>query len=272
MAVFVWLKVGMGFILNSKSYMRDPWNILDFIIIVSGYLPYMMQSSSGVNLTSLRSLRILRPLRTISSVKNLKNILITLFAAIPLMINTIIILIFFLMVFGIAGLQLYMGLLKKKCFNSQTGVMAVDYQTQPFCQSDSSCNKYNTAAEFYICGKMIDNPNSGVTNFDNFASAYLQVFQIITLEGWSDIMYAVMDTFNVGISARRLPLRLHPAPAILAWALPQVTACLSGGLAGAPPRLAARRASRASLAASSCGAACELSSELIFIKQFDIMH
>lgn len=101
--------------------------MLDFIIIITGYISYLMQSNSKVNLNALRSLRILRPLRTISSIKNLKKILITLFSAIPLMLNTVIILLFFLMVFAIAGLQLYMGLLKKKCFSASTGIMAVDY-------------------------------------------------------------------------------------------------------------------------------------------------
>ena len=57
----------LGFIFNEGAYLRDYWNILDFTIIVTGYLPYLF-GNSGVNLSSLRSLRILRPLRTISSI------------------------------------------------------------------------------------------------------------------------------------------------------------------------------------------------------------
>lgn len=34
-------------------------------------------------------------------------------------------------------------------------------------------------------------PNFGITNFDNIGYAMLTVFQCITLEGWTDIMYAV---------------------------------------------------------------------------------
>lgn len=40
----------------------------------------------------------------------------------------------------------------------------------------------------YFCGKQNQNPNFGVTNFDNLMFALLVVFQCITLEGWSDIM------------------------------------------------------------------------------------
>lgn len=59
--------VSLGFILNEGSYLRDAWNILDFVIIASGYMGMFLQGS-GVNLSALRSFRVIRPLRTISSV------------------------------------------------------------------------------------------------------------------------------------------------------------------------------------------------------------
>lgn len=34
-------------------------------------------------------------------------------------------------------------------------------------------------------------PNGGITNFDNFAFAMLTVFQCITMEGWTDVLYWV---------------------------------------------------------------------------------
>lgn len=36
-----------------------------------------------------------------------------------------------------------------------------------------------------------DGPNDGITNFDNFGLAMLTVFQCITLEGWTDVLYNV---------------------------------------------------------------------------------
>ncbi len=96
--------IGLGFIFNKGSYLRDYWNILDFIIVTTAYLPYVIGSGSGVNLSSLRSLRVLRPLRTISTIKSLKAILVALFSAIPLLKDSIIILLFFYMIFAIGGL------------------------------------------------------------------------------------------------------------------------------------------------------------------------
>lgn len=39
-------------------------------------------------------------------------------------------------------------------------------------------------------------PNYGITNFDNIGYSMLTVFQCITLEGWTDIMYAVRRFYN----------------------------------------------------------------------------
>lgn len=34
-------------------------------------------------------------------------------------------------------------------------------------------------------------PNGGITNFDNFFFAMLTVFQCVTMEGWTDVLYWV---------------------------------------------------------------------------------
>lgn len=41
------------------------------------------------------------------------------------------------------------------------------------------------------CRGKWDGPNGGITNFDNFFFAMLTVFQCITMEGWTDVLYWV---------------------------------------------------------------------------------
>lgn len=43
----------------------------------------------------------------------------------------------------------------------------------------------------YTCRGPWEGPNSGITNFDNFGLSMLTVFQCITLEGWTDVLYSV---------------------------------------------------------------------------------
>jgi hypothetical protein len=94
--------VSMGFICNQRSYLRDAWNILDFVIITSGYMSMFLEGS-GVNLSALRSFRVIRPLRTISSVAGLRVIVSSLINALPLLRDSLLVLLFFFLVFAIAG-------------------------------------------------------------------------------------------------------------------------------------------------------------------------
>ena len=41
------------------------------------------------------------------------------------------------------------------------------------------------------CDRYWVGPNDGITNFDNFGLAMLTVFQCVTMEGWTDVMYDV---------------------------------------------------------------------------------
>lgn len=59
--------------------------------------------SSSVDLSGLRVFRVMRPLKTISSIKGLKVLMQALFGAIPLLRDTIIILLFFFIIFAIGG-------------------------------------------------------------------------------------------------------------------------------------------------------------------------
>lgn len=189
---------GMGFILNKGSYLREAWNVMDFIIVVTAYIPYVV-GSAAFNLQALRSLRVLRPLRTISNIQALKVLVITLLGAFWPLLETIMILMFVLIVFAIGGLQLFSGVMKKRCFSVDEGIPLEDLlesmtNYEKFCISDDDCGTRDGVE--YICGKMIANPNFSVTNFDTIFYSFLMAFQSVTLEGWSDIMLAVQNTFS----------------------------------------------------------------------------
>jgi hypothetical protein len=113
--------IAQGFVFNKHAYLRDSWNILDFTIVSTAYIPYVI-GGEGANLTALRSLRVLRPLRTISSIQSLKILLSAFFASLPMLCDTFFVLMFVFLIFAIAGLQLFSGVLKRRCFDTLTGV------------------------------------------------------------------------------------------------------------------------------------------------------
>lgn len=59
----------MGFISGPRSYLKDPWNILDFIIVCFSILTWIMESLNFMDISfvrGFRALRALRPLRVVS--------------------------------------------------------------------------------------------------------------------------------------------------------------------------------------------------------------
>ncbi|XP_065708714.1 voltage-dependent T-type calcium channel subunit alpha-1G isoform X13 [Patagioenas fasciata] len=60
--------------------------------------------------------------------------------------------------------------------------------------TNTTCVNWN---QYYTnCSAGEHNPFKGAINFDNIGYAWIAIFQVITLEGWVDIMYFVMDAHS----------------------------------------------------------------------------
>ncbi|XP_078663808.1 sodium channel protein type 4 subunit alpha B-like isoform X6 [Branchiostoma floridae x Branchiostoma belcheri] len=101
-----------GYVLQHFTYLRDPWNWLDFAVVVLAYITMFMDLG---NLSVLRTFRVLRALKTISVVPGLKTIVNALIQSVINLRDVIILTSFGLCVFALVGLQLYMGVLRHKC-------------------------------------------------------------------------------------------------------------------------------------------------------------
>ncbi len=105
-----------------KGYLQDPWNILDFVVVLSAWLDILPDllcdqfdvgcTSMGGNvgaLKALRLLRALRPLRVISRNQNLKIVVVTLLRSIPQLCNLLILAFFCALLFGLLGVNYKKG-------------------------------------------------------------------------------------------------------------------------------------------------------------------
>lgn len=59
-----------GLILHNRAYLKNPWNILDFAVVIIALISLI---PSVPNFKSLRILRVLRPLRSIHTVPTMKR-------------------------------------------------------------------------------------------------------------------------------------------------------------------------------------------------------
>lgn len=104
--------VSLGFVIGEGAYLKDSWNILDFMIVLSSILNWVLDAFSKISLTFLRgfrALRALRPLRMISKDEGMKTIVNSILKAIPSLFNVALINMLFLLVFGILGVQFFKG-------------------------------------------------------------------------------------------------------------------------------------------------------------------
>lgn len=109
------LKIGaMGFTGGRDTYIKSPWNKLDFVVVITS-LPWTNLISGMPNVSILRTFRILRPLRTLSSIPELQKIVRTMLVSLPDLANVILILCFIFALFGILGMQLFSGRQHFRC-------------------------------------------------------------------------------------------------------------------------------------------------------------
>lgn len=182
----------LGLILNQDAYLRDWWNVLDFVIIFTAWLD--TTAGSGFKLSALRSLRVLRPLRGISSISGMRAIIMALINSIKPLLSALVVLFFFTLVFAIGALQLWMGVLKQRCLDFHSGII-----------SDNVCGSDSCGSGF-VCAQTLDNPNYGVTHFDNIFVSFITVFQIVTMEGWTNIMIYTQEAFSYWSFLYYIPL------------------------------------------------------------------
>ncbi|KAJ1099463.1 hypothetical protein NDU88_004564, partial [Pleurodeles waltl] len=197
-----------GFCLKGFTFLRDPWNWLDFSVIVMAYATEFVDLG---NVSALRTFRVLRALKTISVIPGLKTIVGALIQSVRKLADVMILTVFCLSVFALIGLQLFMGNLRQKCVRDFTMLNTSgsfswndsDWESYEAFISNSSnfyiqsgrkdallCGNSTDAGQCpsaYVCVKTGENPNYGYTSFDSFGWAFLALFRLMTQDSWETL-------------------------------------------------------------------------------------
>jgi hypothetical protein len=183
--------IAMGFLFSKHAYLRNPWNRLDFVVVISGFIEIFVDAE----ISAIRAVRVLRPLRSITTIPQLQIITNTLLSSVRQLADAFALFVFFFSFFALAGLQLFQGILHQRCYSNTTG----ELEALPDDNLDARCSLLSgmgrSCPQGYSCFSRSENPNYGVTSFDNMGWSLLLVFQCTTMEGWSDIMYMVQNAF-----------------------------------------------------------------------------
>ncbi|XP_070132494.1 voltage-dependent calcium channel type A subunit alpha-1 isoform X7 [Drosophila bipectinata] len=196
--------LALGLVLHKHSYLRNIWNIMDFFVVVTGFMTQYPQIGPEVDLRTLRAIRVLRPLKLVSGIPSLQVVLKSIIKAMAPLLQIGLLVLFAIVIFAIIGLEFYSGALHKTCYSLEDpNKLVKEGESETPCNTDNGTEKAggfvcnNTTS---MCLEKWDGPNQGITSFDNIGFAMLTVFQCITMEGWTSILYwtndALGSTFN----------------------------------------------------------------------------
>ena len=131
--------IALGFTGSKHTYIKDPWNKLDILVVFVGWLSLILDAVDPnllpINLGVLRAFRILRPLRSISRLPGLRRVIQSLISSIPYLIDLVILVGFCLLIFSILGMQLFSGKMHYRCRLTEFPV-----RLDPTCNSTSTDN------------------------------------------------------------------------------------------------------------------------------------
>uniref|UniRef100_A0A8B9LMR1 Voltage-dependent L-type calcium channel subunit alpha n=1 Tax=Astyanax mexicanus TaxID=7994 RepID=A0A8B9LMR1_ASTMX len=196
-----------GLVMHPSSYIRNGWNLLDFVIVIVGLFSVALETMThkhggethhmpgkpgGLDVKALRAFRVLRPLRLVSGVPSLQIVLNSIMKAMVPLLHISLLVLFVIIIYAIIGLELFIGRMHKTCYYLGTGDYSDD-EPVPCAFAGHGRQCIINGSE---CRGRWDGPNGGITNFDNFFFAMLTVFQCITMEGWTDVLYWMNDAIG----------------------------------------------------------------------------
>uniref|UniRef100_A0A8C2VI28 Voltage-dependent L-type calcium channel subunit alpha n=1 Tax=Chinchilla lanigera TaxID=34839 RepID=A0A8C2VI28_CHILA len=201
--------IAYGFLFHQDAYLRSGWNVLDFIIVFLGVFTVILEQvnviqsntapmsskGAGLDVKALRAFRVLRPLRLVSGVPSLQVVLNSIFKAMLPLFHIALLVLFMVIIYAIIGLELFKGKMHKTCYFVGTDIVATVENEKP-----SPCARTGSGRPCTINGSECrggwPGPNHGITHFDNFGFSMLTVYQCITMEGWTDVLYWVNDAIG----------------------------------------------------------------------------
>ncbi|KTF83202.1 hypothetical protein cypCar_00034762 [Cyprinus carpio] len=205
--------IAYGLVMHQNAYVRNGWNMLDFVIVVIGLFSVVLEvltkdgekesvgsqpsvqghggKPGGFDVKALRAFRVLRPLRLVSGVPSLQVVLNSIIKAMVPLLHIALLVLFVIIIYAIIGLELFIGKMHATCYFQGTDIIEDEPAPCAVNGHGRTCPINGT-----VCKEGWHGPNGGITNFDNFMFAMLTVFQCITMEGWTDVLYWVNDAIG----------------------------------------------------------------------------
>lgn len=183
-----------GFVFTPNAYIRSIWNVLDFLIMVG----LVINVATGLifigGLTRLtRSLKALRALRLITLIDKMRLTFesLILFGATRIF-DAALLAILYMIPYAVWGTNIFAGLMNECNDGSVSGITQCVNEYPNGALSDP--NAFN-----FLVPRVWDNPQPSTKfSFDSFRASLLILFEIVSLEGWIDVMSIAVSITGAG--------------------------------------------------------------------------
>lgn len=203
-----------------RAFLRNAWHRLDAVLIGSFWISLLLSIShwdAENNFLLFRALSCVRILRLCNLTTGTSIILQAFESAMPQLVDVGIFMTCFWFIFAIIGVQSFKSSLLRHCEwtnpldSSETYVnsdsfcgswLGTDGVRHPYYYRDGLQAPYVkgfTCPKYSVC-QSGENPNNGTYNFDNILQSMQMVFILMSVNTFSNTMYQLMDTDNIGAS------------------------------------------------------------------------
>ena len=192
---FVIKIVADGFLLTPNAYLKSIWNCLDFIVMV-GVIVNVTTSLMVIGGLSkfTRSLKALRVLRLITLIDKMRKAFEHLISGARRILDVAVLALLYMIPYAVWGLNIFNGKVDR-C--NDTNVQGISD-----CINEFTHNVYGTSFG-YLTPHVWTRPSPSTTfSFDNFRSSLLILFEIVSLEGWVDVMNVATSIAGPGLQAQ----------------------------------------------------------------------
>ncbi|KAF5341523.1 hypothetical protein D9758_012561 [Tetrapyrgos nigripes] len=200
--------------MRNVPYLRQSWGRIDFVAIVSFWVTFVLAMTGlergQYHIGVFRAMSVIRTARLLAITSGTTTIMHSLKTARPLLASVAYFVVFAMVLFSIIGIQSFNGSLRRSCFLLPTDGED-EIQLSQFCGGfiDDTTLQVRTYlhqdgqpsdsdAKGYICPlgqvcRVDRNPEDGISSFDTIYYAILQIVIVATANGWTPLMYSMID-------------------------------------------------------------------------------
>ena len=181
--------VADGFFFTPNAYFRGTWGSIDAIVLVTLWVSVITflfrEEGTSMAVGAFKALRALRLLNVSDSARDIFYSVIILGGW--KVISAAFVSISLLIPFAVLGLNLFNGQMES-CNDGD-----FPYRELSNCVGEYASVPYNWSV---LAPRQVSNP---FYNFDNFGSSLFILFQIVSQEGWTDVMWSAMSVTGKGM-------------------------------------------------------------------------